>query len=209
MPQGARLIVVLVVVGWGVHPMQSPLGQCPNRLRNFFNGASLNHIRHKMCSHIYGSRPTFAGMQDVRKVFLQEIVIVSSPAAADHNGAIPTSTFPCCKLWCQRLYFMNRYEPIMINFKGIFSKVSDFTLLSLITLQPVLSSAEQDLLKRRAVEKLEQSDSRQEEGGWEAGGRRGSNPSQVWPSPISPSSSSSAAAHALQSSLNIRFCSDC
>ena len=53
----------------------------------------------------------------------------------------------------------------MINFKGIFSKVSDFTLLSLITLQPVLSSAEQDLLKRRAVEKLEQSDSRQEEGG--------------------------------------------
>ena len=60
---------------------------------------------------------------------------------------------------------MNRYEPIMINFKGIFSKVSDFTLLSLITLQPVLSTAEQDLLKRRAVEKLEQSDSRQEEGG--------------------------------------------
>ena len=60
-------------------------------------------------------------MQDRRKVVPQEMVIVSSPAAA-HNGAIPTFTFSHWKLGCPRPGFMDRYE--MEVLKGLFSNVS-------------------------------------------------------------------------------------
>ena len=100
-----------------IHPfVRSHLGLGLNQLSTM----TQSHLTQNVPPlHICERKPTFAEMQERRKVVPREMVIVSSPPALltinfSIKGQFPPLLLPQIPIALETLMFMNRYEPIML-----------------------------------------------------------------------------------------------